>query len=186
MNDNFKDKPGKHKPGKDEPSFADLMTGVARLDNDRINVYQHRVKKAALPVNQAESAELTIDFSAISYHSLSAIKDTYFNSGMQKKLQKKIRRGLLMADDYLDLHGCNQQQAITQLLQFIERALSSNLRFLIIVHGKGNRSDKLAVLKPLVHQWLAQQSMVLAWCPAQTRHGGSGASYVYLRSAASA
>ncbi|MCP4232040.1 MAG: Smr/MutS family protein, partial [Aestuariibacter sp.] len=43
------------------------------------------------------------------------------------------------------------------------------------------RSDKAAVLRPLVHHWLSQQNFVLAWCPAQPRDGGSGASYVYLR-----
>ena len=52
---------------------------------------------------------------------------------------------------------------------------------LLVIHGKGYRSETEAVLKPLVHRWLAEQPSVLAWCPAQARDGGAGASYVYLR-----
>jgi DNA-nicking Smr family endonuclease len=85
-------------------------------------------------------------------------------------------------NDHLDLHGYNQQQATTALIEFIDQALSSDFKFLIVVHGKGHRSDKDAVLKPLVQNWLSQQSMILAWCPAQPKDGGSGASYVYLKS----
>jgi DNA-nicking Smr family endonuclease len=175
MNDKF----------KDGASFSDLMTGVKRLENSRVNTYQDRIKKEPLPLKRIKPLDPAIDFSTISYQFLSDISDSYFDSGIQKKQQKKMRQGLLGIDDRLDLHGCNQQQATVALLQFVEQALASGFRFLIIVHGKGGRSDTQAVLKPLVHHWFAQQSTVLAWCPAQPKHGGSGASYVYLRRLAS-
>ena len=61
--------------------------------------------------------------------------------------------------------------------------MAQNMRLVIIVHGQGYRSQNDAVLKPLVHRWLAAQGQVLAWCPAQPRDGAAGATYVYLRSA---
>ena len=165
----------------DETSFTELMTGVKRLDNSRINIYRDRTKNSSLPERKAQTSDAPFDFSTISYQTLSEISESFFNSGIQKKQQKKIRQGQITVDDHLDLHGYNQQQATTALSKFIDHALSSDFRFLIVVHGKGSRSDKQAVLKPLVHHWLSQQSIILAWCPAQPKHGGSGASYVYLK-----
>lgn len=166
---------------KDDASFAELMPNVKRLDNRYINIHLDRTKSVTLPARQALTSDPGFDFSTISYQELAEISESFFNAGIQKKLQKKIRQGLLAVDDRLDLHGYNQQQATKALIEFIDQAVSFELRFVIVVHGKGSRSDKEAVLKPLVQNWLAQQPMVLAWCPAQPKHGGSGASYIYLK-----
>jgi DNA-nicking Smr family endonuclease len=161
-------------------SFADLVPGVKKLDHDRINTYQNRVKKSARPTPR--TSESRPDFSNIGFQQLNHLQDSHYNSGITKKQQRKIRQGTLAIDDQLDLHGYTQEQAIIQLNHFLDQALSSSFKLLIIVHGKGQRSAGDAVLKPLVQHWLAHQSSVLAWCPAQANHGGNGASYVYLRS----
>ena len=163
----------------DKTSFSDLVAGVKKLKNDRINTYQHRAKKP--PASRGQSGDSMADFSSIEHRQLSELQDSYFNSGITKKLQRKIRQGILPIDDELDLHGFNQQQSITELTRFLDHALSMGLKMLIIIHGKGQGSGGKAVLKPLVQHWLAQQASVLAWCPTQANHGGSGASYVYLR-----
>jgi DNA-nicking Smr family endonuclease len=167
----------------DQPSFSDLMTGVKKLEDDRINVYHHRIKKPGLPKSGARSIDSNPDFASIDYQQRSGIRESQFNVGIQKKLQRRIRQGQLAIEDSLDLHGYNQKQATATLVRFIQQALASQFRMLVIIHGKGSRSDNDAVLKPLVRHWLAQQSVVLAWCPAQPKHGGDGASYVYLRNA---
>jgi len=169
----------------DPPSFADLMPGVKKIKDDRINVYDDRKKPAALPKTRPQTTESNPDFANIDYQQRSGISESLFNAGMQKKLQRKIRQGQLAIEDRLDLHGYNQNQAIAALNGFLHQALTAELRMLIVIHGKGNRSGSDAVLKPLVRHWLAQQSSVLAWCPAQPKHGGEGASYVYLRSPSS-
>jgi DNA-nicking Smr family endonuclease len=163
----------------DETSFSDLMGDVNRLDHSRINIYQDQVKKK-VSVKKKTMASESDDFSNIDYQTLVEIDGSFFHSSISKKQQKKIRQGSMLVDGHLDLHGCNQQQATKGLFQFVEHALSVSFQFLIVVHGKGSRSEHQSVLKPLVHHWLAQQKMVLAWCPAQPKHGGSGASYVYL------
>jgi DNA-nicking Smr family endonuclease len=164
----------------DEASFSDLMGDIKRLDDSRINVYQSQVKKKVSIKKQDFTAE-SADFSCINHHNLAQIDGSFFHSSIQKKQQKKIRQGTLRVDGHLDLHGFHQQRATKELSQFVEHAMSVAFQFLIVVHGKGSRSEHQSVLKPLVHHWLAQQSMVLAWCPAQPKHGGSGASYIYLR-----
>jgi len=163
----------------DETRFVDLMVDVKRLDNSRINVYQDQIKnKVSVKKHTSISPP---DFSDTNYQSLVLIDGSFFHSSITKQQQKKIRQGAMMVDGRLDLHGYNQQQASKELLQFVEYALSAHFQFLIVVHGKGSRSEHQSVLKPLVHHWLAQQKMVLAWCPALPKHGGSGASYIYLR-----
>jgi DNA-nicking Smr family endonuclease len=165
----------------EDPSFAELMTGVKKISDDRINIYRDRAKKTALPGRKTHAPESNLDFANISYDQQSNIKDSQFDSGIQKKLQRKIRQGQLPIDDRIDLHGYTQKQAIAALGEFFRRAVSAEFKLLVIIHGKGNRSGSEAILRPLVRHWLAQQSSILGWCPAQPKHGGEGASYVYLR-----
>ena len=155
------------------------MSDVNRLEDSRINVYQDQVKKK-VSIKKKNMTSKSAVFSNIDYQNLIQIDCFFFHSSISKKQEKKIRQGSILIDGHLDLHDCSQQQATKELFQFVEYALSVDFQFLIVVHGKGNRSEHQAILKPLVHHWLAQQTMVLAWCPAQPKHGGSGASYIYL------
>ena len=156
-----------------------MFSSVKRLHNDRVNTYSQRPEKIIPP--RSKSDTIRPDYAALSFDQQKEIEESYFNSGIQHKLQRKIRQGILVVDDILDLHGCTQKIALTELTQFFQHAKSARFKSLIIIHGKGNRSSQNAVLKPLVHHWLSQQDSVLAWCPAQPKDGGSGASYVYLR-----
>jgi DNA-nicking Smr family endonuclease len=162
----------------DESEFARLIPGVKRLHNDRINVYQQRGPKKS--PTRAKSRE--IDRGAAFPAESTAAHDTRFNSGLQKKLQRKIRQGLIRPETSIDLHGYRQVEALEALEEFIAEALQRRLRMVLVIHGQGYRSQSDAILKPLVQRWLAHQSQVLAWCPAQARDGAAGASYVYLRS----
>ena len=160
----------------DDTDFAELIPGVKRLRNDRVNLYQHR-DKPAVRVRQSEQE------TSMQPHSpdTTSASDSHFNAGIQKKLQRKIKQGIIRPGASLDLHGFRQEEALHALNHFIVDAQSSGERMVIIVHGQGYRSQNDAVLKPLVQRWLAGHSQVLAWCPAQVRDGAGGASYVYLR-----
>lgn len=169
------------KPPEDDEDFASLMSGVKRLQHDRVNLHAPS-KRTSTPLRSAIDNDDSIqDFARLSYAQQNQLSDSYFDHGIQRKLQRKIRQGLLPLGDSLDLHGCTQKSAASELSQFIRNAQTSGYQTVVVIHGKGNRSSNSAVLKPLVHHWLSQQSMVLAWCPAQPKHGGIGASYVYLR-----
>jgi DNA-nicking Smr family endonuclease len=160
----------------DESEFASMIPGVKRLRNDRINVYQHRARKQPLPARRIEQDEWRAQPSESQ-----PARDTQFNTGLQKKLQRKIRQGLIRPEASLDLHGFRQTDALNALEGLLNDARRHGMRMVLIIHGQGFRSQSDAVLKPLVQRWLANQPEVLAWCPALARDGAAGASYVYLR-----
>jgi len=165
----------------EDASFAELMAGVKKISDDRINIYRDRVKKTTQPKSRTQAPESNPDFVNINFNQQTNIKESQFDAGIQKKLERKIRRGQLAIEDQIDLHGYRQKEAFAALDDFLHRAVTAKSRLVVIVHGKGNRSGSEAVLRPLVRYWLSQQASVLGWCPAQPVHGGDGASYVYLR-----
>lgn len=165
----------------DDSGLMHSLQGVRKLEFDRVDLNQQkpkgkvRIQKAYNPVSDSQNKH------SISGHKIEPASEQWFKQGMQRKLQKKIRMGQMPVDASLDLHGYHQQQAIAELEIFFQRAQALRLRFLLIIHGKGFRSESQAKLRPLVQQWLRQQSNILAFCPAQAHDGGSGASYVYLK-----
>ena len=105
---------------------------------------------------------------------------------------KRLRRGDLPLEGKLDLHGFNQEQAHSALLDFIRDASAAGKRCVLVVTGKGNTGRKSehwldrqpGVLKKNVPDWLngsELRSLVLHHVPAQPKDGGDGALYVYLR-----
>lgn len=165
----------------DGPGFMDALKGIRKLEFDRVDLNQQKQKPNvrlqpahpydSLPsINKSDPGDVSLPPT-----------EQWFQHGLQQKIKKKIRTGLFQVDASLDLHGYRQQQAVYQLGLFLQQCMASGFRFLLIIHGKGSRSGSDAKLRPLVQQWLRQQSNVLAFCPAQPRHGGSGASYVYLK-----
>ena len=170
------------KNSKDDiDSFLQAIKGVRPLQQDRVNLFEQK-PKSRLHISKADKG-------LNPQHSLQSISDeipeqtadSWFHHGLQKKMQRKIRMGQLAIDDVLDLHGSRLQQAQRELDQFVQQALQQRAKMLLIIHGQGYRSQGTAVLRPMVQHWLSQQTMVLAYCPAQIRDGGIGASYVYLK-----
>ena len=165
---------------KDDSKFSGMIPGVKRLRNDRINVYQHRERKPF--VRRPEADNFADEVEPGETRMPEPAKPVHFNSGIQKKLQRRIRQGQIRPEDSLDLHGYRQTEALEALNGFLDHSMRAGYRMVIIIHGQGYRSQSDAVLKPLVQRWLANRAEVLAWCPAQPRDGAAGASYVYLRS----
>ena len=170
---------------KDNPSDADLfrkaMRDVTPLKPD--NRVRHRPAPNRPPGRLRERDEA----------SLQGIPDDAFEQecpdrlcferagGAQKSVLKKLRNGKLPVDGTLDLHGLSVKEAGRQLGDFLQDCRRRNYRHVIIIHGKGFRSQDKAVIKPMVNRWLRQAGDVLAFCSAQPRDGGTGAVYVLLR-----
>ena len=161
----------------DDSEFARMVPGVRRLRQDRVSPYLHRRARATRPVERDAPRETRA--SAVSIGA--PAESSRFNTGLQRKLQRRIRQGEIRPQASLDLHGLRQHEALAALDEFLDEVLVAGLRMVIIVHGQGLRSERDAVLRPLVQRWLASQSQVLAWCPAQPRDGAAGATYAYLR-----
>lgn len=101
---------------------------------------------------------------------------------LSRTMQRDIKRGKLDIEDSIDLHGMYVEQASVELMAFLEECSNDGLRYLLIVHGKGTRSDPSRItLKSWVNHWLRDLPNLLAFHSAHAKHGGTGAVYVVLK-----
>jgi len=110
---------------------------------------------------------------------------------MDLKTNERLRRGKLIPEASIDLHGMTAAGAFPELSRFIIDAHSTGCRLVLVITGKGRNSAgdgfhpaREGVLKRQVPHWLSAQPLsrlVLHFSEAHPRHGGSGAYYVYLR-----
>lgn len=106
----------------------------------------------------------------------------YSRDGITPDTLKKLRKGKFQIEHSIDLHGMTVDAAREYLLEFLGECEADGSRHIIIVHGKGISSpDKKPVIKPMVNRWLRATPMVLAFCSAQPKDGGTGAVYVLLK-----
>ena len=110
---------------------------------------------------------------------------------MDKKAFQRLKKGKLMPEAKLDLHGMTLDQAHPALTRFILTSYSRGFRLVLVITGKGQRDDphdpmprQRGILKRQVPMWLKMpplNSAVLEVSEAHLKHGGGGAFYVYLR-----
>jgi DNA mismatch repair protein MutS2 len=79
-----------------------------------------------------------------------------------------------MAEE-LDLHRLTVDEALPQLEEFLNTAFRAGLRRVWLVHGKGT-----GVLRREVGRYLSGHPLVKSHGPADSRHGGIGATQVEL------
>jgi DNA-nicking Smr family endonuclease len=95
---------------------------------------------------------------------------------------RKLRRGVWVLQDELDLHGLRRDEARQRVAEFVRDAARCGRRCVRIVHGKGHGSPgREPVLKAKVKTWLVQHDAVLAFTYARAADGGHGALIVLLR-----
>ncbi len=110
---------------------------------------------------------------------------------MDKKAFGRMKRGKLVPEGRIDLHGMTLDQAHPALTAFIMRAQSDRKRLVLVITGKGKSRDdggpipvRPGALRHNVPHWLSippLAQIVLQVSEAHGRHGGGGAYYVYLR-----
>jgi len=105
--------------------------------------------------------------------------------GLDERTLRQLMAGALSVEAHLDLHGCNAEQAMDSVLFFVRESYLMGRRVVLLVTGRGlNSPGGLGVLKQEVQNWLTRDPLkrvVLAFCTAQPRDGGTGALYVLLR-----
>ncbi len=98
---------------------------------------------------------------------------------------RRLRAGKIRPQQTVDLHGFNRDDAHRRLCNAVTRAESAGIRCLLVVHGKGQRSEGgHAVLRQALEHWIEQPPLsrwVTGCCLAQPRDGGGGASYLLLQ-----
>ncbi|MCD1624977.1 Smr/MutS family protein [Seohaeicola saemankumensis] len=110
---------------------------------------------------------------------------------MDSKAFGRMKRGKLVPEARIDLHGMTIDRAHPTLTSFILRAQASGKRLVLVITGKGRDRDEggpipvpRGILKHQVPNWLSMPPLaqaVLQITEAHVSHGGAGAYYVYLR-----
>jgi len=96
--------------------------------------------------------------------------------------QRKIRRGQNEIDARLDLHGHTQDTAHRELIEFLLRHARNGARCVLVITGKGRLGT--GILRTRLFDWIAHPDLrpfIAGYAPAHPRHGGAGATYIFLR-----
>lgn len=102
--------------------------------------------------------------------------------GLKSPMMRKLKRGQYSVYEEIDLHGLNAAEAKQAVSAFLREARLRRWHCIRIIHGKGKRSFQgMPVLRPKVVKWLQQTDLVIAFCTATAKDGGTGALYVLLR-----
>ena len=112
----------------------------------------------------------------------SAALDPHRPVGLDRRTWLRLKRGQVSIEQTLDLHGRSQDEAHGALGRFLAAAQTAGCRCVLVVTGKGLESG--GTLRHMVPRWLnegANRERIVAFCPAQARHGGTGALYILLR-----
>ena len=157
--------------------FKEAMADATPLEQDRVEPFKK--KRRPEPIEQPPVDEPEEEFADRSVKTHDEL--LFVRPGIQKRLFADLRRGKLVPEETLDLHGYRVEEARRLLKQFIKQAQMRRYRCIRIIHGKGKgSSDQQPVLKQKVNQWLPQSDEVLAFCSAPRWDGGTGAAYVLI------
>ncbi len=105
-------------------------------------------------------------------------------AGVDKRTAERFRKGTMEIEARLDLHGLTREAAYGALSRFIRDGAARGRRMVLVITGKGLRADGDGVLKAEVPRWLNEaglRPLILSFTYAQTRDGGEGALYVFLK-----
>lgn len=105
-------------------------------------------------------------------------------AGIDKRTAERFKKGEMEIEARIDLHGLTREAAYNTLLGFMRGCAARRLRVVLVVTGKGRRSEGEAILRNEVPRWLNEaelRPLILSFSYAQPRHGGEGALYVFLK-----
>ncbi len=105
--------------------------------------------------------------------------------GLDPQKLRMLKSGDFPIESRLDMHKMTKLEAYTKLLATLKQAYRQKKRYILTLPGKGNHSATgIGILREELPSWLIKEPLnhiVLAFCSAQPRHGGSGAVYILLR-----
>lgn len=169
--------------------FQAMMGDVKPIEQDTAeHQKQHRVTEAQLAKREAAIWLTDHDPEYLSLDHATMLKPEdmieFKRDGVQEGVYRKLRLGKYPIQARLDLHRKTLKEARDEVLKFLKQCMRMDIRTVVIVHGRGERSNPPALMKSYVAQWLIQIRDVQCVHSAQRFHGGTGAVYVMLRKSA--
>ena len=102
--------------------------------------------------------------------------------GISRSGARSMKSGQSGYTRKIDLHGLTREKAQIKLRRFLEASAINGHRHVLVITGKG--AEGKGVIKSYFPIWLNEaplSTLVIAYCQAQPKDGGSGAWYVNLR-----
>lgn len=166
--------------------FREMMADVAPLEQDKVTPEKkHQITDAQLARQAAAQslADSDPEYLSLDYATMVKPDDMldYKRDGVQDGVIRKLRLGKYDIQARLDLHRKTLKEARDEVLGFLKQCQRMDIRTVLIVHGKGERSTPPALMKSYVATWLTQISDVMGYHSALRQHGGNGALYVMLK-----
>ncbi len=166
--------------------FHQMMGDVKPIKQDTAELNKsHQVTDAQLAKREAAISHSDNDPDYLSIDHAPMLKPDdhveFKRDGVQDGVYKKMRLGKYPIQARLDLHRKTLKQARDEVVAFVNQCMRMDIRTVIIVHGKGERSNPPALMKSFVAHWLTQMKEVQCIHSAQRFHGGTGALYVLFK-----
>lgn len=178
------------KPVNEESAFREAMEGVKPMVRDKHHTEKtHSANPPDRLVHEPEQEVLQHLDNLVKYGEGFIISKTpEYMEGTGRHIPpefaERLHRGDFSIQAYIDLHGMGAAQARDTFEHFLNEAIRSGKRAVLIIHGRGISSPGEPVLKNKVSEWLTRshwRKWVIAFTSAQSYDGGAGATYVLLR-----
>ncbi len=181
------------KKANDPDDMALFMLAMSDVEQLGTKTAKASTEKPALPVKavirKIEEGEQRLFLDAINglkldvkFHEENHAETLQTKPAASSRI-KQLRRGTILIDYELDLHGLTKDEALDALNSFIKGAYRRKQKAVLVITGRGNHSPEEPVLKKAVDKWLREdgKEMVVEFLPAPRQMGGDGAIVVFLR-----
>jgi DNA-nicking Smr family endonuclease len=180
---------GKQNSESGEELFRKAMEGVTPIPRGK---YVESILKVKLPEgvrNNDDVEALKKLANLVKYGEGFNVSDTpeYIEGTgyhVHPSVAKRLHQGDYSIQAHVDLHGFIVDEAKEIFDEFLNWAVTTGKRGVLVVHGRGLSSPGEPVLKNKVVEWLTHGSWrkwVVAFSSARHCDGGAGATYVLLR-----
>lgn len=170
-----------------DASFADFVKDIKPVVQDKVAAAtpvmdkdQARIRQEAATVDKKQETDLSASSAFVPQVDPNEVL-SFRREGMQPGILRKLRNGEYIEADYIDLHGRTVEEAYSLVMGFLEHARREEFRCVLIIHGKGSRGPRKALIKSYVAHWLKQLPDVLAFHSAPEWKGGTGSVMVILK-----
>ncbi|MGY3570466.1 DNA endonuclease SmrA [Vibrio paucivorans] len=169
--------------------FKQMMGDVKPIKQDTAELKKtHTVSDSQLAKRQAATwlSEQDPEYLSVDHAEMLKPEDIieFKKDGVQEGVYRKLRLGKYPIQAKLDLHRRTLKEARDDVVGFLKQCIQLDIRTVLIVHGRGEKSNPPALMKSYVASWLNQIKDVQCVHSAQRFHGGTGAVYVLLRKSA--
>lgn len=172
----------------DEALFKSAMTDVKEIKEFRRIPFASPKREVVMKKNINDVNVLNILEGIVKGNVKINLEDTqefveWVTPSYSKELSKLLHKGMFSVQDFIDLHGYTVMEAREIVEHFLKNALQEGKRCVKIIHGRGLRSTKGAVLKETLLLQLKRdfRKFIIAYATAGAYDGGLGATYVLLK-----